>query len=327
MLQKNYWLDHSQNKEVRREMKFRTLFCRHQFPSSVNFYNRAFMMFDGGKISGINAWTVSINECSISRPGTVTNLADETINQIRHILILKTNLLFAESPNEIGRFHDRDNILSEFFNKNEQNLHETVEDLNRWIVKVLSLKRKVYKSFCTALAAYEKALQVSSSDPTLSYSLLLFILEALANSDPNHQATWDHISPEKRKRFELLFEDSRFSSVDSTWVDELKKTIVTTFHSKAPKRFNEFVLEHIPSEFYDSQNNISQSLIRRSRIDHSIQNAHGLRSSFAHTLKPLTQYLISESKVAEEVEENNTTYLTLRGLFRLVRSVMLEFIE
>ena len=72
---------------------------------------------------------------------------------------------------------------------------------------------------------------------------------------------------------------------------------------------------------------MSKFPLRRSRIKKSIQNAYILRSSFSHTLTPLTQLLISESYRAEEVEQNGEPYLTLRGLFRLVRSIMLEFIE
>jgi hypothetical protein len=337
MLQKNYWLDHSANKEVKRDMKFRTLFCKYPFPSGAIFYNRAFMMFDGGRVSASNAWTISINECSILRPGSVVNLADETIEQIRRLLILKINLFFAESPDEIDKFHSKyssittdinaNTILPSFFSDNEQNLRETIQDLNNWVDRILSFDRKLYKSFCTALAAYEKALQVLSSDPTLSYSLLVFVLEALANSDSDYQATWDHISPEKKNKFDNLFDDSRFSSVDSTWTDELKQVIVDTFVPGAAKRFTNFTLDHISNGFYDSQNSNSKFPIRQSRISSSVQNAYSLRSSFAHSLTSLTQYLISQSNIAEEIEENNQTYLTLRGLFRLVRSVMLEFVH
>lgn len=151
------------------------------------------MMFDGGKVSASNAWTISINECSILRPGSVVNLADETIEQIRRLLILKINLFFAESPDDIHKFHSKyssiatdinaNTILPSFFSDNEHNLRETIQDLNNWLDRILSFDRKLYKSFCTALAAYERALQVLSSDPTLSYCLLVFVLEALANSD------------------------------------------------------------------------------------------------------------------------------------------------
>jgi hypothetical protein len=57
---------------------------------------------------------------------------------------------------------------------------------------------------------------------------------------------------------------------------------------------------------------------------------------FSHGLTPLTQLLITESYRAEEIEEEieqhdgkrrKTSYLTLRGLFRVVRSILLEFIQ
>jgi hypothetical protein len=90
-------------------------------------------------------------------------------------------------------------------------LHKEMEALDPWFQKVLSIDRSIYKTLCKALAAYERALHVLSSDPSLSYSLLVFVIEALANSDLEYQATWDEVRGPTRNRFDALFDDERLA--------------------------------------------------------------------------------------------------------------------
>jgi hypothetical protein len=337
MLQKIYWLDYCKEQEIKRRFQFQTIFCKHRFPLNSNFYNRAFMLFDGGAISTTYSWTVSINNCSTTRVGSVVTSADEITEQIRRLLILKMNFFFGKSPNEVEQYCNLQHsigseisaidILPDFFIDKPVDLSERIRDLDPWIEKVLSLDRQTYKSLCKALAAYEKALHILSSDPTLSYSLLIFVLESLSNSESLPEYDWQDLGNSEQRKFNKLFEDNRFSSVDSAWTNDIKQLILETLKTGANKRFTEFTVKHIPVSFYESQNTTSKSPIRSSKIYNSIKKAYSLRSTFAHQLKPLSQYLISESRIAEEVEEDGETYLTPRGLFRLVRSVVLEFIE
>jgi hypothetical protein len=334
MLQKIYWLDHNQNKKIIRKMEFRTIFCNHEFPFSSIFYNRAFMMFDGGIVSTAHAWTLAINNCSILREGGARSDTGEVAEQIRRLLILQMNFFFGKSPNEVEQHCNTQyyigsevvakNILPDFFSEQQPDLSEKIRNFSLWVPKVLSLDREIYKAFSIALAAYEKALQVLSSDPTLSYSLLVFVIESLANSDSSNQPTWKDLPAQEQNKFDEIFKNSDCPSID---IEKIKTLLLKVLHPGATKRFAKFAIDHIPSNFYDSQNTTSIQPIRYSKNRLNIENAYNLRSSFAHALKPLTQYLISESTSSEEVEENGTTYLTLRGLFRLVRAVLLEFVE
>lgn len=265
--------------------------------------------------------------------------------QIRRFLILRMNLLFGQSPEEIERYCNKltsvggnlvpGKILPNIFTGTPKLLHEEVESLASWFQKVLSLPRQKYISVCQALAAYERALHVLSSDPALSYSLLIFVIEALANSHSDYHATWDDIRGEPRERFNLLFEDDRISSIDLSWIDDLRETLVDVIHPGATRRFTKFALDHIPDNLFNASNSNGKFPLKRSRIHQNIQNAYILRSLFSHALTPLTQFLISESSYAEEIEQETekkgksvkTSYLTLRGLFRVVRSILLEFID
>ncbi|UBF30139.1 hypothetical protein K9N68_39025 (plasmid) [Kovacikia minuta CCNUW1] len=337
MLQKIYWLGQIQNEQIHTTQEFRTLFCKHEFPHPT-FISPAFAMVGGGLISNTHAWTLVINNCSIMiGAGSAYTSVDDVSEQIRRLLILRMNLLFAQSPEEIERYCNTSQsvgsnvvprkILPNVFSDTPRLLHKEVEILDAWFQKVLSLPRQKYCAICQALAAYERALHVLSSDPALSYSLLVFVIEALANNHVAHQATWDDVRGEPRKRFDALFEDDRISSVDISWIEDLRKALVDVVHPGSTRRFANFALKHIPDDLYDASNSTSKSPIRHSRIHQSIQNAYVLRSSFSHALEPLTQFLISESYRAEEIEKEGETYLTLRGLFRLVRSIILEFIE
>ncbi|MBW4490684.1 MAG: hypothetical protein KME12_23160 [Trichocoleus desertorum ATA4-8-CV12] len=337
MLQKIYWLGHSQSEHVRATQESRTLFCKHECPH-LTFSSPAFAIVRGGLVSNTYAWTLVINNCSIIvGAGSVHTPVDDVSEQIRRLLILRMNLLFAQSPEEIERHCNTSRsigsslvpkkILPDVFSDTTRSLYKEVEVLGSWFQKVLSLPRQKYRALCQALAAYERALHVLSSDPALSYSLLVFVIEAMANSQAEYHATWNDVRGEPRRRFDTLFEDERISSVDSSWTEDLRNVLVDVLHPGATRRFVRFALDHISTDLYDASHSTSSYPLRRSRIEEGIQNAYVLRSSFSHALIPLTQLLISESHRAEEIEQNSQSYLTLRGLFRLVRSIMLEFIE
>lgn len=337
MLQKIYWLSHIQSEHIHATQEFRTLFCKHEFPH-LTFLSPTFAMVGGGLVSNVYAWTLVINNRSIIvGAGSAYTPVDEVSEQIRRFLILRMNLFFSNSPEEVERHCNTRHsvgsnlvpkkILPDVFSDISRSLHEEIKVLDSWFQKVLSLPRQKYNTVCQALAAYERALHVLSSDPALSYSLLVFAIEALANSHSDYHASWDDVRGQPREQFDTLFKDNRISCVDASWIDDLSKVLVNVLHPGATRRFVRFAFDHIPMDLYNASQSTSKFPLRRSRIEQGIQNAYVLRSSFSHALKPLTQLLISESYRAEEVEQEGQTYLTLRGLFRLVRSIMLEFIE
>ena len=336
MLQKVYWLGHVQNEYIDTNQEFQTLFCKHEFPYQP-FLSPAFAIAAGGTISSTYGWALIINNCSFRAAGACITPVEEISEQIRRLLILKLNFFFGKSPDEVEKYCNAQRsvgselvpkqILPDVFSDTSRILHEEIEALNPWFQKVLSIDRSIYKKLCKALAAYERALHVLSSDPSLSYSLLVFVIEALANSDLEYQATWDDVQGLMRTRFDTLFDDERLASVDDTWTNELRQVLVDVLHPGATRRFTEFMLKHIPTNLYDASHYNSKFPLRRSRIRDGIQNAYALRSSFSHALEPLTQFLVRESHRAEEIEQNGHSYLTLRGMFLLVRSVVLDFIE
>lgn len=336
MLQKIYWLGHVQSEYIETTQEFQTLFCKHRFPYEP-FLSPAFAIAAGGTVSSTYSWTLVINNRSFRAAGACITPVDEIGEQIRRLLILKLNFFFGKSPDEVEKYCNAQysvgselvpkQILPDVFSDTSRILHKEMEALNPWFQKVLSIDRSIYKKLCKALAAYERALHVLSSDPSLSYSLLVFVIEALANSDLEYQATWGDVPGPTRKRFDILFDDERLASIDDTWTNELRQVLVDVLHPGATRRFTEFMLKHIPTNLYDASHYNSKFPLRRSRIRDGIQNAYALRSSFSHALEPLTQFLVHESHRAEEIEQNGHSYLTLRGMFLLVRSVVLDFIE
>ncbi|ELS34278.1 MULTISPECIES: hypothetical protein [Pseudanabaena] len=343
MLQKIYWLKYIQSEiqseNIQDTQEFRTIFCNHEFPH-LTFLSPAFLIVGGGIISNTYAWTLAINNYSIFvGAGSSPTPVDAICKQIRLLLILRMNLFFAQSPEEVDQHCNKKHsagkrILPDMFRDTSNLRHEEIEALNSWLQKTLSIPRKQYLAICQALTAYERALHVLSSDPTLSYSLLVFALEALANGHPAYQATWDNVSNASRDKIDNLLQDERISPLDETWADDLRRVLVDIVQPKATKRFTDFALDHIPPDLYKASNSNSKSQLRRSRIRKNIENAYDLRSSFSHALKLLPQFLIDESERSEEVESIDikdekvkTSYLTLRGLFRVVRSIILEFIE
>lgn len=336
MLQKIYWLGQLTEAKIEHLQEFRTIFCSHEFPHLI-FSSRAFIIVGGGLVSNTYAWTLAINNVDIRTPGYCRTSVDEVAEQIRRLLILRLNFFFGKSPEEVEKRCNTERsivselvvrqILPDFFSQEHKNLYQEIESLSPWFQRILHFPRQTFDKLSKALTAYERAYQVLSVDPALSYALLVFVIEALANDHVDYQPSWDDIRGNPKRMLDSRLEDERISSIDQNWIEDLRATIVDVIHPGATRKFTKFALDHIPSEFFKASPSNSKFPLRKSRINQGIQNAYLLRSSFAHELVPLNTLLIRESSRAEEIEQDNEIYISLRGLFRLVRSILLEFIK
>ncbi|MBE9045592.1 hypothetical protein IQ255_14465 [Pleurocapsales cyanobacterium LEGE 10410] len=338
MLQKTYWLGRIQDEKIEVSQKIRMLYCVHEFPVGQDVQcSPAFTITDGGLVSNTYGWALVINSYSIAMPGFVFVSVDEVGEQIRRLLILKLNFLLAKLPTEVEKLCDIRNsvgselvpsqVVPDFFSNERKNLYQTIKGIGPWINAILLFPRDKYDALLTALAAYERSFYVLSADPALSYALLVFAIEALANNHEGYQASWSDIKGKSGQRLNSLFGDKRISEVNSCWIEEFKSALVDILHPAATKRFTQFALSHIDNRFFDASQSSSKSPLRQTRLKEGIQNAYDIRSSFAHALLPLNQRLISESRRAEELEHEGHVYITLRGMFRITRFILLKFIE
>ena len=348
MLQKIHWLRKNQHdldfmmqfmpgQSIQSKQELRSIFCKTRFVFEP-FHSPDFSILDGDLISSSYSWIIAVNNLSVfSGGGSAITPVDEIVAQIRRFLILRLNLFLGDSPDTVGKASGQartasdyvapQKILPDLFSQDTKFPHVELETLESWFQKILSFPRQEYKDFCKALAAYERALQILATDPALSYAMLVFAIESLANGHSSYQASWDDISGSARRDLDTLITDQRVSRVEESWLREFQDLLVRIMHPGATKRFTKFALDHIPTDFYLAKNSKSKFPIRYSRIRRTIQNAYLLRSSFAHSLKPLNEALIIESYRAEEIELDYDTYPTLRGLFRLTRAILLSFIE
>src|SRR4028118_1529430 len=105
MLQKIHWLKQIEGEHIRKTQNFRTLFCKHEFTTPLNFVSPPFFIVDGGLVSNTYAWTLVINNCSIiDNPGSFYTSPDHVSEQIRRFLLLRMNLFFGQSPEEVERY-------------------------------------------------------------------------------------------------------------------------------------------------------------------------------------------------------------------------------
>ncbi len=338
MLQKTYWMGQIKDERIQASQQIRMFFCKHQFFVDKEFNCLpAFLIKDGGLISNTYGWALVINNFFFPAPGSALVQPDDVVEQIRRLLILKLNFLIAKSPEEVEKLCNTKSsigsdlipsqILPEFFSNKSRNIVQEIKGVDSWIKSVMLFPREKYDALLTALAAYERAFHVLSADPTLAYALLVFAIEALANNHQKYQALWEDIKGETGKRLNYLFEDQRISSVNRDWIDEFKQTLVNILHPGAMSRFIRFALDHISNNFFEASQTNSKHPLRKTRLDEGIKNAYSLRSSFAHELTPLNQKFISQSLYAEEVEYSSSTYITLRGMFRVTRSILLDYIN
>ncbi|QCE34576.1 hypothetical protein FAI40_04010 [Acetobacteraceae bacterium] len=89
-------------------------------------------------------------------------------------------------------------------------------------------------------------------------------------------------------------------------------------------------MNHLPNEWFYCGN--SSNEIGKEEIKQAIANSYNLRSGYVHNLQKLPNNLIdkwhSENSITTPMRNNqNEPYLTLRGLAKVIRKTVLQFVQ
>jgi hypothetical protein len=175
------------------------------------------------------------------------------------------------------------------------------------------------------MSAYELAFLIVESKLDLSYSLLIFMLESLAQHQSRpHLVPWTDFPDHQRQALDKYF---RERNIDDATASGIRDILRTDTNSRALRRFKDFVTAYIPDDFFRaSAHQQNRRQIRRSRIEPMLQSAYKIRSEYVHELTPLAE-TIRLSQKYETCHFNKEDHFTLRGLHRLCREVLLNFVS
>lgn len=196
------------------------------------------------------------------------------------------------------------------------------ENFKKFVNKVIGQPRLKYKAIIRCLHNFAHALQLVCYNLDLSYSILVYCLESLAQEFDDFKPKWTDYDPDIRDKL-----DSELCKVDIDIADNIKMILSNSQNLKLQQRFRNFVCNHTnPNYFIDEAEKVENPL-RKSEMERALKNAYLLRSRYVHNLKQIIRQLeIPQIAAGDVFHWENEPYLTINGLIRLTHHVITNFI-
>lgn len=212
-------------------------------------------------------------------------------------------------------------LVCNFF---DRELTQTAADL-QFLVEfsehLIGLPRKTFLGVMRALRTYVNAMHRIADDLELAYTLLVASVEALAQDFDGHEGDWESVDQRKRDAVDTALQDA-----DETVAQRVRDALVSVEHIALARRFREFAINHTPAEYFRRRAEAAVRPLAKADMREALALAYQLRSRYVHQLTTLPSVISSPSGYAEITLAGREIYLTVQGLSRLMRSVIIDFV-
>jgi hypothetical protein len=191
-----------------------------------------------------------------------------------------------------------------------------------FINTMLGLPRAKYKQVIACLGAFFDALEAIDTNFDLAYSMFVYLLESLSQSNDNYVPEWDDYDQTIRSKL-----DSQFESLDPQISEGIRKTLLDAAHLKLTKRFIDFTSLHITDNFFRKEAIGLNWAIAKHDLERALKNVYATRSGYVHKLDQVHHQIHNAQPGWDTTEWGNEPFLTLEGLVRLCRHVLMTFIS
>ncbi|MCQ4313708.1 hypothetical protein NAV33_17695 [Pseudomonas stutzeri] len=212
-------------------------------------------------------------------------------------------------------------FVSRFFEPELWCNPEEVAFLQAFVGQLIGLPRQTYLGVMRAIRTYINGMHRIADDLELAYTLLVASVESLAQDFDGHESDW--ASYDERKRQAV---DEALTGADETVAQRVRDALLTEEHTALARRFREFVIAHTPPEYFRDASLVPGEALASTDITESLVMAYQARSKYVHQLMRLPAVVVLGHGYGETVLHERKAYLTLQGLSRLMRNVIIEFV-
>lgn len=212
-------------------------------------------------------------------------------------------------------------IVKQVFDKNIYCQAKDEDFFIKFTKQLMGLERKTYLGVMSSIRTYVTGMQRIADDFELAYTLLVASIESLAQNFDGHRSTWSDYDSKKKKVI-----DEALNEANDQIADKVRNAILFNEHTTLCKRFIEFSIKHINPAYYREEAENTINPISSFDLPIALSNAYQARSKYIHNLKKLPKPLDRHTSYTETCRIENKTWLTLQGLSRLARQVIIEFI-
>ncbi len=214
------------------------------------------------------------------------------------------------------------NYVTRVFNATIPYRNQEVAELGPFITDLISLERKWYSGIMRAIRRYVTAMHRIADDLDLAYALLVASIESLAQEFDGFSPTWNDYDHKKRKNV-----DEALQGAPDDVRERVRQTLLASEHTALKKRFCAFCNHHLQPTFFRTEATDEQYPAGRTELEKALRNAYDLRSKYIHALSPLPKLLASGHWHTDIQIIDSLPFLTLHGLARVARHVIMDFIR
>lgn len=218
-----------------------------------------------------------------------------------------------ESPNT---------LVHRFFDSSIWCTQEDRKFLTEFTAKLIGMPRQTFLGVMRSLRTFINGMYRIADDLELAYTLLVASVESLAQDFDEHRSDWESL--DERKRIAI---DRALDGADSALSQRVRDAVLAVEHVALGRRFREFVISHTKPDYFRPEVKPNGSALGRSDLSEVLGLAYQSRSKYVHQLKRLPHMVAIGHQFGEMVTEGRATRLTLQGLSRLMRNVIIEFVQ
>lgn len=190
-----------------------------------------------------------------------------------------------------------------------------------FINRLIGLPRRTFLSTMRAIRTYINGMHRISDDLELAYTLLVASVESIAQDFDNHECDWG--SFDERKRTAI---DEALHGADEVVAQRVREALLKVEHVALARRFREFAMAHVTPTYFRQTSTSDDPKLGRSDLPEVLGTAYQSRSKYVHQLQRLPDLVTLGHGFGETAIDGRTTHLTLQGLSRLMRGVIIEFV-
>lgn len=215
------------------------------------------------------------------------------------------------------------NFLPRKFAGRLENTRPFVESTDGFLRDLISLKRENYVPVIRAIRTYKKSIRALAEDFDLSYSMLIYCFETLAQGGEAAEPRWEDLDDESRRRL-----DEALRPAPESVQAGARAAILQDRQLKLTQRFVDFIVNRLDDDFYASEARHLRRPIRRAEAPRAFRTAYGLRSKYTHTLElPMKHIRVPTLAEGEVFTWENQPYPTYACLARAFESVVRRLVR
>lgn len=212
--------------------------------------------------------------------------------------------------------------LAHFYDATVNTTLDDLKAFEHFAEQLMGLRRSTYLAVIQAIRTYVAAVHRMSDDLNLAYTLLVMSVESLAQKFDGYKTVWEDVPNKNREAI-----DAALTGVSSEHAQAVREAVIASEHPRLGHRFVQFVLEYLPAGYFSELADREKRPTGRRDLEAAVRNLYGIRSSYVHTLEPLTKEFLHLASLGETYEDHEKIMFSFQGLFRLVRAVIMEFVS